>query len=167
MPLPWSPSDTRPAATVEREKADWVLRAPEGARSMNHTPDRPAPALPRLSGLPRPERRDALEELVIKEFRSSLLMTDDEIFPADQSFFDLGLTSLSVTSLKQRLEGLLGVELDANLLFNRPTVEALMEHLTQDLLTGLFQQSAASAPAPSAPPARTLLDAALKDLYQG
>ncbi|WP_306962424.1 acyl carrier protein [Streptomyces afghaniensis] len=134
---------------------------------MNHTPDKPAPALRRLSDLPRPERRDALEELVTKEFRSALLMTDDEALPADQSFFDLGLTSLSVTGLKQRLEGLLGVELDANLLFNRPTVEALLEHLTQDLLPGLFRESAVRAPVPPAAPARTLLDAALKDLFQG
>ncbi|MEU5052113.1 acyl carrier protein [Streptomyces sp. NPDC021096] len=128
------------------------------------------PALTMLSDLARPERRDALEDLVRREFRAVLLMTDEEDLPADQSYFDLGLTSLSITRLKQRLEELLSVELDANLLFNSPTLEKLLEHLTEGLLADLFH-APAPAPDPAEPTpadagAASFLDAALKDLYE-
>lgn len=125
-----------------------------------------APALRVLSDLPRSERREALEELVTNELRSVLLMTDDEVIPPDQSYFDLGLTSLSITRLKQRLEQLLGVELSANILFNSPTLEKLLEHLTEGLLADLFHAPAAAVDAPSAADSKPFLDAMLKDLYE-
>ncbi|MFF0630153.1 acyl carrier protein [Streptomyces sp. NPDC004296] len=125
-----------------------------------------APALQLLSDLPRSERREALEELVFKEFRSALLMTDDEEIPPDQSYFDLGLTSLSITRLKQQLEQLLGVELDANILFNSPTLEKLLEHLTENILADLFHAPATTVDAHSAVDATPFLNAALKDLYE-
>jgi len=56
----------------------------------------------------------------------------------DGSFFDLGLTSLRLTEVKQRLETMLGCGINANVLFNRPTVSQLMEHLTGDVLAELF-----------------------------
>lgn len=77
------------------------------------------------------ERRDALEEILETEFKAALLMTDDDELPFDQSYFDLGLTSLSITDLKERFEELFDVEIDTTLLFNTPTVERLLDYLSE------------------------------------
>jgi acyl carrier protein len=79
------------------------------------------------------ERRDALEEILETEFKAALLMTDEDELPFDQSYFDLGLTSLAITDLKERFEELLGVEIDTNVLFNSPTVERLLDYLTEHI----------------------------------
>jgi acyl carrier protein len=79
------------------------------------------------------ERRDALEVILETEFKAALLMTEDDELPFDQSYFDLGLTSLGITDLKERLEELFECEIDTNVLFNSPTVERLLDHLTQNL----------------------------------
>jgi acyl carrier protein len=79
------------------------------------------------------ERRDALEVILETEFKAALLMTDDDELPFDQSYFDLGLTSLGITDLKERFEELFECEIDTNVLFNSPTVERLLDYLTQNL----------------------------------
>jgi acyl carrier protein len=90
-------------------------------------------------GLPWSERRHALEELVVAEFKAVLLMTAEDELPFDQSYFDLGLTSLTITDLKQRLEGMLGSELNSNVLFNSPTVGRLLDHVTEEILAEMFR----------------------------
>jgi acyl carrier protein len=74
-------------------------------------------------------RTEIIEEILEREFRAALLMTDDDELPFDQSYFDLGLTSLGITDLKQRIEELLACEIDTNVLFNSPTVERLLAYL--------------------------------------
>lgn len=95
-----------------------------------------------LATLPRSERFDALEEIVVSQFKAALMMTSDEQLPIDESFFDLGLTSLLVSDVKIRLENMLGVAISANVLFNSPTVERLLNYLVTEPLGHLF------APAP-------------------
>jgi acyl carrier protein len=97
-----------------------------------------APAVRQLARLPRSDRRDALAALVAAEFRAALLMTEDEELSLEDSFFDLGLSSLRLTELKERLEALLGRPISANELFNRPTVARLLDHLTERVLGDLF-----------------------------
>jgi acyl carrier protein len=87
-----------------------------------------------LSSLPRSDRRDALEDLVVAQFRDLLLITDDEELGLATSYFDLGLTSLRLTEIKQRLETALDIGIDATVLFNQPTIDDLVTHLT-DLLS--------------------------------
>jgi len=99
-----------------------------------------------LRALPRAERRDALEAVVVEEFKSTLLMPDDEDLPVDQSFFDLGFTSLRITEAKQRLETLLGQPISANVLFNSPTVDELVEYLIAEVLADVLAQSEPSMP---------------------
>ncbi|MEE1811435.1 acyl carrier protein [Streptomyces sp. BE133] len=130
-----------------------------------------------LLDLPRSERRQALEDLVVAEFKIVLLMDDGDELPLDESYFDLGLTSLTITDLKQSLESMIGHELSASLLFNSPTVGQLMDHICEELLPGLFRPASVSAPAngpASAAASRSadhsadaLVDEALKNLYQG
>jgi acyl carrier protein len=100
-----------------------------------------------LRALPRAERRDALEAVVVEEFKSTLLMPEDEDLPIDQSFFDLGFTSLRITEAKQRLETLLGQPISANVLFNSPTVDELVEYLISEVLAEVLAQGEPSVPA--------------------
>jgi acyl carrier protein len=88
-----------------------------------------------------------LESVVVDEFKRVLLMPDDEELSLSDTFFELGLTSLGLTDVKQRLEDLLGRGISSTALFNSPTVEQLMDYLTGDVLADLF----GSAPSLSGP----------------
>jgi acyl carrier protein len=98
------------------------------------------PTIEQLLELPWSERRDALEGVVLAQFRATLLMDEDEDLPLDESYFELGFTSLRITEIKQRLEDLLGCEISTTLLFNTPTIEQLLEHLVEDGLPELFAE---------------------------
>jgi acyl carrier protein len=91
----------------------------------------PKSAIGDLGALPEVARREALEQILETEFRAALLMTEDDDLPFDQSYFDLGLTSLGITDLKDRLENLLDCEINTNVLFNSPTIERLLDHLSE------------------------------------
>jgi aryl carrier-like protein len=75
------------------------------------------------------ERRDALETLLLNRFRAALLMTEADDLPVNSGFFDLGLTSLRLLEVRQWLEDLLGFGIDTAVLFNRPTIEQLVDYL--------------------------------------
>ncbi|KAB2343809.1 hypothetical protein F8566_33850 [Actinomadura rudentiformis] len=96
-------------------------------------------AIERLHELPLSERREELEELVVTEFRTTLMMTDDEDLPFDMSYFELGFTSLGLTEIKERLETQLGRRVSTNVLFNSPTMERLLAYLADEVLADLFQ----------------------------
>jgi hypothetical protein len=128
------------------------------------------PTIQRLIALPRSERREALESVVVAEFKATLLMPENEELPLEESYFDLGFTSLRITEAKQRLETLLGRGISANVLFNRPTVTDLMAHLAGEVVPELFARQAAgttsAAATPTAPAARKALwNDVMKDLY--
>ncbi len=82
-----------------------------------------------LGLLPEFERRELVEEAVVGEFRSALFMTDDEEFPLDVGFLDLGLTSLRLSEVKIVLERKLGREISTAALFGHPTAGQLIDHL--------------------------------------
>jgi acyl carrier protein len=103
-----------------------------------------------LSELPPSDRRDALTAIVLREFRAVLLMPDDEDLPVDESYFELGFTSLRLTEVKERLEDRLGCRISTTLLFNSPTATALVDHLISVEFPEIFE-SAASAAGPDAP----------------
>ncbi|NED07809.1 acyl carrier protein, partial [Streptomyces sp. SID6648] len=83
--------------------------------------DRTAPGYRALAALPLSERRTALRESVVAEFRTALLLGDGEELALDANYFDLGLTSLRATELKQRLEQRFGAGINEALLFESPT----------------------------------------------
>jgi acyl carrier protein len=95
-------------------------------------------AIERLCDLPLAERREGLEELVVTEFRTTLMMTDDEDIPFDMSYFELGFTSLGITEIKERLETQLGRSVSTNVLFNSPTIERLIAYLADEVLADVF-----------------------------
>ncbi|MEU1484168.1 acyl carrier protein [Streptomyces sp. NPDC005752] len=87
----------------------------------------------RLRELPRTELADEIETLVVQRFKAVLLMTESEDLPVDISYFDLGLTSLRLTEIRQSLEQLLDLSINVNVLFNEPTVNHLVDHLADAL----------------------------------
>ncbi|KOU65944.1 hypothetical protein ADK96_15945 [Streptomyces sp. IGB124] len=94
-------------------------------------------------------------------------MTGDETVPLDENYFDLGLTSLRATEIKQRLEAGPGVTIDTSVLFGSPTVDRLLDHLLTQPLDGAPAPGPAAPAAPAAPDLRkSLVDDLLSDLYQ-
>ncbi|MES9520380.1 acyl carrier protein [Streptomyces capoamus] len=127
------------------------------------------PLVEQLRALPRPERRSRVEELARTEFRTALLMSEDEDVPLDQNYFDLGLTSLRVTEIKQRLEAQLGCAIDTAVLFAVPTLGRLVEYLQTEILPKLTGEATAAQPkAASTVPAgrKALVTDLLNDLYK-
>ncbi|GAB3281345.1 hypothetical protein GCM10027589_08510 [Actinocorallia lasiicapitis] len=122
------------------------------------------PEIRKLRELPRSERREALESLIVAEFLAVAMMEGEEELPTSTSFFELGFTSLRLTEVKQRLEIALGCEISANELFNRPTIDALVEYLAENALAVHFTAPAPAAAAAPSPEDR-LVDELLDDLY--
>ncbi len=89
--------------------------------------------LQRLRELPRSELAEEIETLVVRKFKTILLMDETEELPVAISYFDLGLTSLRLTEIRQSLEELLDLSINANVLFNEPTVERLVDYLADAL----------------------------------
>ena len=111
--------------------------------------DPEAPLRAELRRLPLAERRDRLREAVNREFRTVLFMADDEPVPEDEDYFSLGVTSIGLVEIKDRLDEGLGAPISAVTLFNHPTVDQLIEFLVGEVLTDLFtaRESVPSAPA--------------------
>ncbi|MEV6796037.1 acyl carrier protein [Streptomyces sp. NPDC051320] len=118
-----------------------------------------------LRELPLSERREALEAVVVAEFKAALLMTEAEELPLRDNFFDIGLTSLRLTEVRQRLETLLDCVISANRLFNSPTVEKLMNHLVEEALADVFDDPA-DGPEAGAVPDEGLWTDLLDELYR-
>lgn len=88
------------------------------------------PTVHELREMSAQERREMIEDLVVDELRSALYMTEAEELPLDAGFFDLGLTSLRLSEIKRALEVALECEIDATVLFARPTAGQLIDHLS-------------------------------------
>lgn len=125
-----------------------------------------------LTSAPLSERGAVLETLVVAELRTWLLMEPTERLPLDESYFELGLTSLGATELQERLEHALGRRIDSATLFNNPTIGHLLAHLRDEVLVDLFTPAAPSplahaavtSGAPRSSP-KDLLNNLLDELY--
>lgn len=121
-----------------------------------------------LRAAPRSERRRMLEQVVVAELRQVLQMPATEHLPLDESVFGLGVTSLGAVDLKERLEARLDCAIDADVLFNHPTVGHLVDYLAEGTLRELFTGTAAATGAaePVASPGRPAgaREAAAKEL---
>lgn len=86
-----------------------------------------------LREMPRRERREALEDIIVAYMKELLLMDEGDDLPLDHGYFDLGMTSLRLTEARTYLEKVLDISIDATVLFSRPTVEQLVSYLTDAL----------------------------------
>lgn len=123
-----------------------------------------------LREAPRSERRRLLEQAVAAEVRDILQMAPTERVPPDESVFSLGLSSLGVVDLKERLEAKLGCAIDADVLFSHPTVDNLVSYLTQSHVRDLYAtggpEPETALPTPESS-TKELVDDFLKKIYQG
>lgn len=129
----------------------------------------PTPWMRRLAATALSERAALLEDLVLTEFRTALLMGPGDELPRDESYFAHGLTSLGATEIEQRLESVIGRPIDAASLLNNPTIDHLLTHLRDEVLGDQFPRSAGRS-GDVVPPAvltttRALVDDVLKSLY--
>ncbi|MDH2428354.1 acyl carrier protein [Sphaerisporangium sp. TRM90804] len=120
----------------------------------------------RLQALPVSERAVVLESMVVAEFKETLLMSADEELPLAESYFELGLTSLGLTDVKQRLESLIGKGISSTVLFNSPTVEQLLDHLTAEVMPELFESRPEAAVSAAPAEQDALWDDVMRSLYQ-
>ena len=87
-----------------------------------------------LRALPRPERVGVVRAAVAAEFRAVLLVDPAEELPTDETYFDLGVTSLQLVEIRDRLADRFGHRLDSAAFFTAPTIDELAQALTADLL---------------------------------
>jgi acyl carrier protein len=123
------------------------------------------PALAAVLRLPRSDRRSALEALVGGEFKRALLMSERDELPLDENYFDLGLTSLRASEIKQRLEAELQCELDTSVLFSSSTVRQIVDHVAAAVLPD-GEPAAVPGLAAEASERRRLVGDLLRDLYE-
>ncbi|MEU9116401.1 type I polyketide synthase [Streptomyces sp. NPDC048483] len=101
-----------------------------------------------LSKLPEHEQNEVLLALVVEHTRAALQATDADALPriqADTTLRELGLGSLALVALRDRLNRATGMHLPPTIAFDHPTPRSLADHLRREL--GL-------ADPPSAPPAQ-------------
>jgi hypothetical protein len=122
----------------------------------------PSPQVRQVLALPKAGRRAAFEELVIAEFTEILDLPEGGEFPRRTGFFDLGMTSLRLTEVRQRLTRLLGDQVRIETLFDHATMDGLLEHLVTTVLPELARDTTEAAPLD--PPAQ--LEELLERLYR-
>ncbi len=94
-----------------------------------------------------PEVRTAtVKQKVEDALRRILGLPTAQVIAADKGLFDLGIDSLSSVDLKNRLQTALGIKIPATLVFDYPTVTAIVDFLAAKLAPA----TPAAAPQPSA-----------------
>ncbi|WP_035792234.1 type I polyketide synthase [Kitasatospora mediocidica] len=88
----------------------------------------------RLSELDERAQLALLEELVRTQAAAVLSRPGTGAIPADRAFRDLGLTSLAVVELRNRLTESTGLRLPTTVSFDHPTPQALAAHLRAGVL---------------------------------
>jgi acyl transferase domain-containing protein/acyl carrier protein len=102
----------------------------------------------RLLETPVAERKALLLTALTDLVAEVLRLQRSEVAPR-QRLFDLGIDSLIAVELKNRLQSLLGTTLSATLLFDYPTLDALADHLLEQLAAKAGAGLATTAPSPT------------------
>jgi acyl transferase domain-containing protein/acyl carrier protein len=80
------------------------------------------------------EQRGILFSYVTREVIRVLGLDENEELPADTGFFDLGVDSLTAVELRNRLQAAVGKVLPATLIFDYPTLNAMIDFFADELL---------------------------------
>jgi acyl transferase domain-containing protein/acyl carrier protein len=94
---------------------------------------------------PAGERRARLLGYVRSQVAATLGMASPEQLEPRQRLFDIGMDSLMAVELKNRLEAGLGISLRSTLVFDYPTLETMVAHLSEEALPPLFPPAQAKA----------------------
>ncbi|MBP2706921.1 SDR family NAD(P)-dependent oxidoreductase [Microbispora sp. RL4-1S] len=84
----------------------------------------------RLAGLPADERRTALTDLLGRQVAVVLGHAETDALDPHRPFLEAGFDSLTSVELRNRLSAATGLPLPTTLLFDHPTPDALVSHLT-------------------------------------
>ena len=87
----------------------------------------------RLRDAPARQRPNLLQTYVLQQIARTLGCSPEQIGPR-QGLFDVGMDSLTAVELRHRFTTDLGVVFPSTLLFDHPTVESLVGHLSEALL---------------------------------
>ncbi|MFB4312438.1 type I polyketide synthase, partial [Actinomadura sp. GTD37] len=112
-----------------------VLRGLVGRTERRTVGDDDASWTRRITGLPEPEQRQSVLDLVRDSIAAVLAHDSTDAIASDRSFKELGFDSLTAVELRNRLGTATGLRLPATLIFDHPTPEALAEHI-RDLVLG-------------------------------
>ncbi|BBB02235.1 putative polyketide synthase [Actinacidiphila reveromycinica] len=105
----------------------------------------------RIAALPPAERAPELLRTVLAQAAFVLGMPGLEPAAAARSFRELGLDSLTSVELRNRLTAATDTRLNATVVFDYPTPNALTDHLLGRLLGDAAGADTAGSPAPAAP----------------
>ena len=97
------------------------------------------------------ERKHLVETAVTDAVRHVLGWPSTTHLPPDQGLFELGVDSLAALDLRTQLEQLLGQSLPATLIFEYPTVAALIGGIEARLPDHAAQRASSAGTAPTAP----------------
>jgi 8-amino-7-oxononanoate synthase len=80
------------------------------------------------------DRQTILFDFVRSQIAKVLGFNSPELIEANENFADLGMDSLMAVELKNRLQATLGKSIAQSLVFDYPTLQALVEHLLGEVL---------------------------------
>lgn len=90
--------------------------------------------LEKLNEAPPEKRRQLLHDHISAEVATVLGLGPNDPVPLDTGFFELGLDSLTAVELRNRLQVSLRTVLAPTLIFNYPTLGAMIGHFADDVL---------------------------------
>jgi acyl transferase domain-containing protein/D-arabinose 1-dehydrogenase-like Zn-dependent alcohol dehydrogenase/acyl carrier protein len=90
--------------------------------------------LEKLNEAPPEKRRQILHDHITQEVATVLGLGANEAVPLNTGFFELGLDSLTAVELRNRLQVSLRTVLAPTLIFNYPTLGAMIDHFADDVL---------------------------------
>jgi myxalamid-type polyketide synthase MxaB len=91
-----------------------------------------------LLEVPSNERRKLMVDHVRAQLAQVLGMNSNPKIGLRDRLFDLGIDSLMAVELRNRLKSSLGLALRTTIVFDYPTIEALVDYFSQDVLSELF-----------------------------
>ncbi|CDR03855.1 modular polyketide synthase [Streptomyces iranensis] len=157
-------ADTHVAvADVEWDRLIAATPSLDGAAVLGELPDarraeaaaatageRDTPLAQRLAGLSPQEAEEALADLVSTEVAAALGYSDTAAVEAGRAFRELGFDSLTAVDLRNRLNAATGLRLPVTLVFDYPTVTALVRFLLAESGAGETAATAPAGPVPAA-----------------
>lgn len=109
-------------------------------------PSAPQPTklfLQQLEAAPVSDRRTLLIAHIQTEVAKVMGLDSSQLPDPQQGFFDMGMDSLMLVELKNRLESTLDSSLPATLPFDYPTVEAVVDYLVKEVMEIEFSNESA------------------------
>lgn len=138
-----------------------TLRPPDESPFFDDVRLRNAPVLPatherldaRLRAASAWERRQIIERVVREAVARVLEIKKPDSIDRDMALLQMGVDSLMSIELRTRLEAAVGERLEPNLIFQHPSIAAMVDYLAKDVLgkSSSGRESANAVPATSAP----------------